>query len=67
MAGELNFKKAWLKKGNHKIEIERIGNKFIVWEYGKDLLKENLELNENEIIEFVEGWKKEGYRFLIEK
>jgi len=63
----MKFKKAFLTKGKHKIEIENFGNVYVIWEYNKDLLKSNLELKEWEIEDFIKGWEKEGYHFTIVK
>jgi len=51
-----------LQKNSHKIELEKIGNVWVVCEYGKDELESNLELKDDEVENFVSEWEKEGYR-----
>ncbi|RLJ08619.1 MAG: hypothetical protein DRP12_00190 [Candidatus Aenigmatarchaeota archaeon] len=66
---DLNFKKAWLIKGNHRIELERFGTTVVVWEYGGDVLPENLELKGlYEILEFIRHFYYNlNYNFAVEK
>jgi len=43
------------------LEGDRFGNVWRIWEYGTDVLQDNLEVPASEIRDFVTHWQKNGY------
>ena len=47
-----------------KIECERFGSIWRVWEYGPDNLQGNMEMQVDDIADFVLYWQDNGYPLL---